>query len=394
MSKFTQGARIDHTLCWAIGLLLAFGLVMMYSSSIAYWESARAAKSGMIHTHFLLRQSISLIIGLILAYGVFHIRMENWNLWAGKLFLFTLIALMIVLIPFIGKKVGGAQRWIPLGVISFQPSELAKFTVLLYAANYMTRQIKKDVEGELNKIQMFWRIAWPLYTVVAFTGILLLAEPDMGAFFLISIIATGIFFLSGVNLYMNFLIVLALLSACAFIIFNSEFRMQRFRGFFTPWKEEYATGVAYQTTQALIAFGRGGLWGKGLGNSVEKLNWLPEAHTDFLCAIIGEELGVVVVGALIVIFFWVTYRIMSIGRKAIDLDCIFSGLVAQGVGLWIGIQSLIHLGVNVKAIPIKGLTLPFMSYGGSALCINLIALAVVLRIEQDNQQLLHGGDVR
>jgi cell division protein FtsW len=297
----------------------------------------------------------------------------------------SIILLVAVLIPHIGKVVYGARRWIALGPFSFQPSELAKFAVLLYAADYMVR--KMEVK------ERFFRAVLPMGVAVALVGVLLLAEPDMGAFMVIAVIAMGILFLGGVNARMFFLIAAILVVAFALIIASSEWRRERIFAYLDPWSEQNALAKGYQLTHSLIAIGRGEIFGVGLGGSVEKLHWLPEAHTDFLLAVIGEEFGLVGVVCVISLFFWLTRRLMHIGRQSIAMDRVFAGLVAQGVGVWMGFQAFINMGVNLGALPTKGLTLPLMSYGGSAILVNLVALAVVLRIDHENRLLMHGGRV-
>ncbi|MFZ9440965.1 MAG: FtsW/RodA/SpoVE family cell cycle protein, partial [Hylemonella sp.] len=272
---------------------------------------------------------------------------------------------------------------IALGVMNFQPSELAKFAVLLYAADYMVR--KMEVK------EHFFRAVLPMGVAVAVVGLLLLAEPDMGAFLVIAVIAMGILFLGGVNARMFFLIASILLVAFVLMIALSDWRRERIFAYLNPWDEKHALGKGYQLSHALIAVGRGQIFGVGLGGSVEKLHWLPEAHTDFLLAVIGEEFGLVGVLTVIGLFLWMVRRIMHIGRQAIAMDRVFAGLVAQGVGIWIGFQAFINMGVNLGALPTKGLTLPLMSYGGSAILMNLLALAVVLRIDFENRQMMQGG---
>jgi cell division protein FtsW len=228
---------------------------------------------------------------------------------------------------------------------------------------------------------------------VAMVGVLLLAEPDMGAFMVIAVIAMGILFLGGVNARMFFLIAAVLLVAFAAIIASSEWRRERIFAYLDPWSEKNALAKGYQLTHALIAIGRGEVFGVGLGGSVEKLNWLPEAHTDFLLAVIGEEFGLIGVVLVIGLFLWMVRRMMYIGRQAIALERVFAGLVAQGVAVWVGFQAFINMGVNLGALPTKGLTLPLMSYGGSAILVNLVAIAVVLKVDQENRTLMHGGRV-
>ncbi|MEN9780246.1 MAG: hypothetical protein RL014_1394, partial [Pseudomonadota bacterium] len=326
---------------------------------------------------------LSIALAVIAAYVVFQIPMSVWERWAPWLFVVSIVLLVIVLIPFIGKGVNGARRWIPLGVMNFQPSELAKFAVLLYAADYMVR--KMEVK------ENFLRAVVPMALAVGLVGVLLLAEPDMGAFMVIAVIAMGILFLGGVNARMFFLIAAVLLVAFALMIMMSEWRRERIFAYLDPWSEKHALGKGYQLSHALIAIGRGEVFGVGLGGSVEKLHWLPEAHTDFLLAVIGEEFGLVGVLAVIGLFLWLTRRMMQIGRQAIALDRVFPGLVAQGVAIWIGFQAFINMGVNLGALPTKGLTLPLMSYGGSAILMNIVAIAVVLRVDAENRRMMQGG---
>jgi cell division protein FtsW len=373
----------DQPLVWAVMVLLMWGLVMVYSASIAMPDNPRF--SNYAHTHFLVRHVVSIGVAFVGALIAFQVPVQTWEKAAPWLFVLSLLLLMIVLVPFIGKGVNGARRWISLGIMNFQPSELAKLAVLLYAADYMVR--KMDVK------EHFFRAVMPMAGAVAVIGLLLLAEPDMGAFMVIAVIAMGILFLGGVNARMFFLIAAVLLVAFSLMIAFSEFRRERIFAYLNPWSEAHALGKAYQLTHSLIAIGRGEIFGVGLGGSVEKLHWLPEAHTDFLLAVIGEEFGLVGVIILIGMFLWLTRRIMHIGRQAIALDRVFAGLVAQGVGIWMGFQAFINMGVNLGALPTKGLTLPLMSYGGSAILINLIAIAIVLRIDFENRQLMQGGRV-
>jgi cell division protein FtsW len=373
----------DQTLIWVTVALLVWGLVMVYSASIAMPDNPKFARYA--HTHFLTRHLFSLVVAVVVALLVFQIPITSWEKIAPWLFVASLVLLMAVLIPFIGKGVNGARRWISLGVMNFQPSELAKFAMLLYAADYMVR--KMDVK------ENFFKAVVPMAVAVAVVGLLLLAEPDMGAFMVIAVIAMGILFLGGVNARMFFLIAAILLVAFGLMIALSEWRRERIFAYLNPWDEKHALGKGYQLSHSLIAIGRGEVFGVGLGGSVEKLHWLPEAHTDFLLAVIGEEFGLIGVLSVIGLFLWMTRRIMHIGRQAIALDRVFAGLVAQGVGIWMGFQAFINMGVNLGALPTKGLTLPLMSYGGSAILINLVALAVVLRIDYESRQLMHGGRV-
>ena len=372
---------VDKALLWAIGALLIFGLIMVYSASVALPDNPRFAKYS--HTHFLMRHIFSLVIAISVALLVFQIPVQTWEKYAPWLFVISLLLLIAVLIPGIGKVINGARRWISLGFMNFQPSELAKFAVLLYAADYMVR--KMEVK------EHFFRAVLPMAVAVGVVGLLLLAEPDMGAFMVIAVIAMGILFLGGVNARMFFLIAAVMVLAFAAMVWLSDWRRERIFAYLNPWDEKHALGKGYQLSHSLIAIGRGEIFGVGLGGSVEKLHWLPEAHTDFLLAVIGEEFGLIGVLLIIGTFFWIVRRIMHIGRQAIALDRVFAGLVAQGVGIWMGFQAFINMGVNLGALPTKGLTLPLMSYGGSAILMNLVALAVVMRIDYENKQLMRGG---
>ncbi len=372
---------LDWPLVWVALALLMWGLVMVYSASIAMPDNPKFSLYA--HTHFLTRHIVSLVVAFAAAVLAFQVPMAVWEKWAPWLFIWSLLILVLVLVPFIGRGVNGARRWILLGPLNFQPSELAKFAVLLYASDYMVR--KMEVK------ERFFRAVLPMAFAVAIVGVLLLAEPDMGAFMVISVIAMGILFLGGVNARMFFVIAAVVVIAFSMIVMFSEWRRERIFAYMDPWSEKYSMGKGYQLSHSLIAFGRGEVFGVGLGGSIEKLHWLPEAHTDFLMAVIGEEFGLVGVLLVIGLFVWLTRRIMHIGRQSIALDRLFSGLVAQGVGIWMGFQTFINIGVNLGALPTKGLTLPLMSYGGSAILMNLIALAVVLRIDFENRVLMCGG---
>jgi cell division protein FtsW len=354
---------------------------MVYSATVALPDNPRFARYA--PTHFLTRQLLFIAIGCLAAVLVVQVPIKVWEKWAPWLFVGALSSLVVVLIPHVGKGVNGARRWIPMGFMNFQPSEWAKLAIAMYAASYMVR--KMDVK------ENFFRAVTPMAVALGVVGMLLLAEPDMGAFMVIAAIALGILFLGGVNGRMFFLSVAVLIGAFVLMIAFSEFRRQRIFAYLDPWNPAYAQGKAYQLTHSLIAFGRGEIFGQGLGSSLEKLHYLPEAHTDFLLAVVGEELGFLGVAAIIITFFWLTRRIFMIGRQAIALDRVFAGLMTQGVGIWMGGQAFINMGVNLGVLPTKGLTLPLMSYGGSAVLLNLVALAIVLRVDIENRALMRGG---
>jgi len=371
----------DQPLVAVVGALIALGVVMVYSASIAMPDNPKFANYS--QGFFLQRHVMALVIAFVAALATVQVPMSFWEKQAPVVFLVSLILLVVVLVPFIGKVVNFSRRWIPLGVMNFQPSELAKLAIALYAANYMVRR--------MDARENFFRAVTPMVVAVAFVGVLLLRQPDMGAFIVIATIAMGILFLGGVNARMFFLIAAVMLATLALFLAFDDLRRERILAYLDPWNPKYAQGKGYQLTHSLIALGRGEIFGQGLGSSVEKLHYLPEAHTDFLLAVIGEELGFVGVAAVIVMFFWLTRRVFHIGRQAIALDRVFAGLLCQGLGIWIGFQAFINMGVNLGVLPTKGLTLPLMSYGGSAILMNLVALAMVLRVDIENRALMRGG---
>ncbi|WP_295643622.1 putative lipid II flippase FtsW [uncultured Methylibium sp.] len=373
----------DQAMVLVVAALLALGLVMVFSSTIALPDNPRTARIAPNATYMLVRHALALGVGLMCALVAVQVPLRVWERWAPWLFAGSILLLVLVLVPYIGRESKGARRWIPLGVTSFQPSELAKLAIAMYAASYMVR--KMEIK------ENFLRAVTPMVIALAVVGLLLLAEPDMGAFIVIAAVAMGILFLGGVNGRMFLLSLLVLLGAFVAMIVMSPWRAERILAFLRPWDPVYSQGKGYQLVHSLIAFGRGEIFGQGLGSSVEKLHYLPEAHTDFLLAVIGEELGFVGVALVIAAFFWLTRRIFHIGRQAIALDRVFSGLLAQGIGIWIGGQAFINMGVNLGVLPTKGLTLPLMSYGGSAILLNCVALAIVLRVDIENRQLMRGG---
>jgi len=378
-----QTEGLDTTLLWLMGTLLLWGLVMVYSTTIGMPDNPKFAKY--THLYFLNRHILSLGLAVIAASVAYRIPIAIWERAAPAIFIAALVMLVLVLIPHVGKGVNGARRWIGLGFMSFQPSEFAKFAVLLYASNYMVRKMALR--------ENFIKAVWPMASAVALTGVLLLAEPDMGAFMVIAVIAMGILFLGGVNARMFFLIAFILVIAFACMVGFSPWRRERIFAYLDPWTEVHALGKGYQLSHSLIALGRGEIFGVGLGGSVEKLHWLPEAHTDFMLAVIGEEFGLVGVLTVLALFFWMIKKMVFIGRQAIAMDRVFAGLVAQGVAIWMGFQMFINVGVNLGALPTKGLTLPLMSYGGSAILLNLISIAIVLRVDKENHQMKSGRSI-
>jgi cell division protein FtsW len=372
---------LDPALVWASAALLLIGLVMVYSASIAMAEGSTF--SGHSQAYFLVRHAVFLAIGLVAAGMAFQFSMRSWQQAAPWLFIAGVLLLMAVLIPHIGKDVNGARRWLHLGSLNLQPSELMKLFAVLYAADYTERKLA-DMGSVLRGFL-------PLALVMIFIGGLLLREPDFGALVVIVAISMAILFLGGINVRWFAGLVLVLGIAFVIMIWASPYRRERMFGFMDPWQNAYGKG--YQLSHALIAFGRGEWFGVGLGGSVEKLFYLPEAHTDFLLAVIAEELGLAGVLLVIALFAVLVQRCFAIGRQAMLLERLYAGLICRGMGVWFGVQSFINMGVNMGLLPTKGLTLPLMSFGGSGLVVNCLALGVVLRADWENRQLMRGMPV-
>jgi cell division protein FtsW len=375
-SERANAASYDQMLLWVTFILLGLGLVMVYSSSIAIAEADKAV--GHQSTYYLVRQSIFIAIGLLAGFVSFQIPIAWWQKMAPYLFLFGLALLVLVLV--FGRNVNGSQRWLSLYVFNLQPSELMKLFAAMYVADYAVRkapQMDSITKGFL-----------PMVAVMVLVGFLLLREPDFGAFAVIAAISISILWLGGINVKIFAGLVALLPVAIYFLIWSSPYRLQRVIGFMDPWADPFGKG--YQLSHALIAFGRGEWFGVGLGASVEKLLYLPEAHTDFLLAVIAEELGFVGVLTVLGLFVWIVIRAFGIGKEAVANERYFAALLAQGLGVWIGVQGIINIGVNMGVLPTKGLTLPLLSFGGSGILANCIAMAVLLRIDFENRRLQKG----
>jgi cell division protein FtsW len=374
-------AQYDLALVWAAALLLALGLVMVYSSSIAIAEGSRI--TGQQPAYYLIRHSAYLAVSFVLAVAAFQVPLVVWQRSALYLFLFGVALLALVLVPGVGREVNGSQRWLSLFVVNFQPSEVMKLFAVIYAADYTVRKA-----ADMHSLKKGFL---PMFGVMLLVGGLLLREPDFGAFAVITVIAMGILFLGGMNWRLFAGLLVLLLAGFVLLIWVSPYRLQRVVGFMDPWADPFGKG--YQLSHALIAFGRGEWLGVGLGASVEKLFYLPEAHTDFLLAVIAEELGFAGVLLVLLAFSFIVTRAFSIGRQAALLERHFPALVAQGIGIWLGVQAIINMGVNMGVLPTKGLTLPLLSFGGSGIAANCCALAVLLRVDWENRQLLRGVKV-
>lgn len=372
----------DYGVLFVVFSLMLLGCLMVFSASISLGDSPKYHIS---EHYFFVRHVISLVVALFGAYIVWHIPMKAWKKMAFPFFLFGLFLLGAVFIPGIGKSTNGACRWIPLGLFNLQVTEVMKIAVLIYAADFTVR--KQNYMHSVKKGLL------PMLLVMGLVGFLVLKEPDLGAYVMMLAISMGILFLGGINLTVFIMVLVGVLGLLVFMIFAASWRAARFFAYLDPWEISNAQGKAYQLSHSLIAFGRGESWGVGLGDAIEKQHYLPEAHTDFILAIVGEELGFAGVMLILVLLFWLIKRAIEIGRTAIHLEHIFSGLVAEGIGIWIGVQTFINVGVASGLLPTKGLTLPFISFGGSAIMAVTAAVAILLRVDYENKVTMKGGKV-
>ncbi len=372
----------DYGVLFVVFSLMLLGCLMVFSASISLGDSPKYHIS---ERYFFIRHVISLVVALFGAYIVWHIPMKAWKKMAFPFFLFGLFLLGAVFIPGVGKSTNGACRWIPLGLFNLQVTEVMKIAVLIYAADFTVR--KQNYMHSVKKGLL------PMLLVMGLVGFLVLKEPDLGAYVMMLAISMGILFLGGINLTVFIMVLVGVLGLLVFMIFAASWRAARFFAYLDPWEISNAQGKAYQLSHSLIAFGRGESWGVGLGDAIEKQHYLPEAHTDFILAIVGEELGFAVVMLILVLLFWLVKRAIEIGRTAIHLEHIFSGLVAEGIGIWIGVQTFINVGVASGLLPTKGLTLPFISFGGSAIMAVTAAVAILLRVDYENKVTMKGGKV-
>ena len=372
----------DYGVLFVVFSLMLLGCLMVFSASISLGDSPKYHIS---EHYFFVRHVISLVVALFGAYIVWHIPMKAWKKMAFPFFLFGLFLLGAVFIPGIGKSTNGACRWIPLGLFNLQVTEVMKIAGLIYAADFTVR--KQNYMHSVKKGLL------PMLLVMGLVGFLVLKEPDLGAYVMMLAISMGILFLGGINLTVFIMVLVGVLGLLVFMIFAASWRAARFFAYLDPWEISNAQGKAYQLSHSLIAFGRGESWGVGLGDAIEKQHYLPEAHTDFILAIVGEELGFAGVMLILVLLFWLVKRAIEIGRTAIHLEHIFSGLVAEGIGIWIGVQTFINVGVASGLLPTKGLTLPFISFGGSAIMAVTAAVAILLRVDYENKVTMKGGKV-
>ena len=378
-SSFTTISTIDYSVIITVLALLILGFVMVYSASISLGDSPKYQTS---ESYFAVRHGIYILMGLVAGFLVFKMPLHRWYVLSYPLGLLGILLLIAVFIPGLGHEVNGSIRWIGMGPVNLQVSEVVKFVSVLVISHFVvTRQAY---------MHSYTRGLVPVMLYIGAVAMLLSLQPDLGATVVISAIVLGVVFLGGLSWRIIVPFGVVILAVIVLSIALSPWRTARVFAYLNPWDIENQLGKAYQLTHSLIAFGRGELFGVGLGASVEKMHYLPEAHTDFILAVIGEELGLVGFTFVLFLFYWFVRRAFEIGRQAVRLESVYSGLVAQGVGLWIGVQALINIGVAIGVFPTKGLTLPLVSYGGSSIVITLCAVALLLRVDYENRLLMRG----
>lgn len=378
-TKHNQESRIDEPILFSAIILGVFGIIMVYSASIAFATHDTSLQNSY---YYVIRHIMYLSVGITAGGIAFYVPTSFWRKNAVRIAVLIILLLVAVLIPHVGKTVNGAKRWIGIGLLSAQPSEFAKLGMAIYLSDYVC--------GKTLSFKSFWNDLFPVLLAIAIVSILLLAEPDMGSTTVVFIIALGILYMADID--KKFITGLTLIGVIGFVglIIAAPYRMRRVLGFIDPWQD--ALGKGYQLTHSLLAVGHGGWFGAGLGNSIEKLSYLPEAHTDFILAIIAEETGALGV-LFVLLFFWIIfYRgFKLIGNEARYLaNRQFQSLLAQGISIWFFAQALVNIGVAIGVLPTKGLTLPFISFGGSSILVSCIALGILLKIDYENRQIKRG----
>ncbi len=356
----------DRTLLWLIFVLSAIGFIMVTSASIPIGQSL--AEDPLL---FAKRHAFHLFLSLILATVTLRIPMDFWHRYSNILLLISIAMLFMVLV--LGSSVNGALRWIDCGLICIQPAEISKLSLFCYISSYLARKVK---EVRSN----FWGFCKPM-CVMIILSLLLLAQPDLGTVVVLFITTLGLLFLAGAQIWQFIAIISSGVFSVIMLIITAPYRMRRIVSFWNPWDDPFGSG--YQLTQSLMAFGRGHFWGQGLGNSIQKLEYLPEAHTDFIFSILAEELGYIGVVIVLLIIFFIAFRAMSIGYRALEIGQWFSGFLSCAIGIWFSLQTVINVGATVGMLPTKGLTLPLISYGGSSLLIISTSLVLLLRIDYE-----------
>jgi cell division protein FtsW len=367
----TPRPRWDPWVLTCVAMLVGLGLIMVYSASISFAERTTGNAA-----YYLMRQLAALAVGSVLMYLVMRTPLRLWEQAGPYLLLFGLVLLVLVLIPGIGVTANGSARWLRLGIVNIQPSEFVKLFLVIYVAGYFVRK-----QEELHNFTQGVVIS---ALVVSAVGILLLQEPDLGAAVVIGMTVLGMLFLAGVRVWHFGVVGLAAIGTVGLLTVIAPYRLERFIAFLDPWADPFDSG--FQLVQALIAFGRGEWIGVGLGASVQKLYYLPAAHTDFLFAVTAEELGLLGVLVVLTLFAILVTRAFVISRRAQDVGLLYAARLAQGIALLLGIQAVISMGVNMGVLPTKGLALPFLSYGGSSMLASLMAVGLLLMIERETRR--------
>ena len=369
-----NGETFDWSLLWVIVLMTAFSVTMIFSASIEHAEFNYQDRY-----YFVERQLAFLTFGYVVLWAMLKTPTRTMH---KCMWLVLGVSFLLLIVVLFGREINGAKRWINVGPVNIQPTEIFKVAIILYLASFLTRRV--DI---LTKFSKVWFVGIPIGLGLA----LIIFEPDFGSFVVVSVIAVGLLFIGGLPMGWFLAIVALGASAMVGLIWTSPYRMHRVTAFLNPWEDPFGKG--YQLTHALMAFARGEWLGVGLGGSVEKRFYLPEAHTDFIAAVIGEELGFAGLILLIGCYMWLVWRAFSIGKQARDLEQYFSAYTAKGIGIWIGIQSFFNLGVNLGLLPTKGLTLPLMSYGGAAVIVMLMCMGILLRVDWENRRIMRGYKV-
>ncbi|MBV53066.1 MAG: putative lipid II flippase FtsW [Coxiellaceae bacterium] len=367
-----QKLILDHWILAPAVLLMFLGLLMVASASMVISDQSYGQPF-----HFLMRQSIYYLMGIFMVIIAIRIPIDVWLKYDRVLIAIGLILLVLVLIPGIGRHVNGSRRWLNLGIVTLQVSEFLKLASILYLAHYLERfndRIRTEIRGFI--IPML---------VLSVMGILLLMEPDFGAVSVLTVTFLSLLFIAQVRLLPFVLLFIFVASVLVLLAVSSPYRLERIVSFMHPWSNAYGSG--YQLTQSLIAFGRGGWFGVGLGNSVQKLFYLPEAHTDFIFAVLGEELGLLGELALLLTYCVLVGRLFVLAQRELRSGRLFRGYLVHGFGICLSVQCMINLGVNIGLLPTKGLTLPFISYGGSSILVNCFIIGILLRVSHEARYL-------
>ncbi|NKF52363.1 cell division protein FtsW [Shewanella sp. WXL01] len=358
----------DRSFLVAIIALMGFGFVMVMSASMP--EAVKLTDNPF---HFIYRHIFYLAGCVVIAGAVLSVPVKTWERHSGTMMLVVLLMLIAVLV--VGTTVNGARRWLTIGPIRIQVAEIAKFVFIVYIAGYLVRrygELMDNKKGFLKPIGVY-----------ALFAILILAQPDLGTVVVLFVCTVSLMFLAGGKLSHFFVLMLVGIASFVLLVLLEPYRVRRVTSFMDPWEDPFGSG--YQLTQSLMAYGRGDWFGQGLGNSIQKLAYLPEAHTDFIFAVIGEELGFVGIIAVLSLIFFVAIRAIRLGNLCLNAQRPFDGYIAYGVGVWICFQTVVNVGASIGMLPTKGLTLPFVSYGGSSLWVMTAAVMLLVRIDHERR---------